>query len=76
MNMYVGRRVSEIRAIFSNETTEQLKQYFEKNQYVTKAMFNEIQANLGLDKKHLRKWFSNRRQRIKKEKGCWKHSRQ
>ena len=64
MNLYnndVDRRVSG--------TTEQLKQYFKKDQYLTKAMLNEIQANLGMDEKCVRKWFCNRRHKIKKEKG-------
>ena len=80
-NTNIGTKESGMWSKLSNQTREQLKRYFERDQYLTKAIMNEIQANLGLDEKVVKNWFhnqravirkkfSNQRQEIGRKKGC------
>ena len=69
MYLYIGRKESVLHIVLNDEAKEQLKQYFEKKEYVTKAMLNEIEKNFGLDEKFVRIWFSNQRRKKKKIKG-------
>ena len=66
-NTNIGTKVSGMRTQLSSRTTEELKPYFERDPYVTKAMMNEIQANLGLDEKVVRTWFSRERAKTKRK---------